>query len=166
MLHLCGIHGQMPLALAWEVEEIATITTQNADAAPMSKALRTIDQGSCVYNPPYKQFDLGHTQPQPIDVPFTITVPRDTEFPSLKRVDSCVLDAWSPKHARCQKMGFEVRLEQVLRIRIQLHQGKDGKGVRGGGQDVYSVVLPLRGLADGSVDDAPKKKYCIMREDV
>lgn len=69
------------------------------------------------------------------------------------------------KHARCQKMGFEVQVEQELGVRIYLNQnGRDAKGVRRCvAQDIYSVVLLMRGLADGQ--GAQRRWYCITRED-
>lgn len=164
VLRLCsqGTDARLVGSLEWEVEEIATITTPDP-AIPMSKSLRVIDEGVCVYSQSLAQ-PAGSQQA--VDVPFTITIPNDTEFPNSVRADSCVLEAWSPKHARCEKMGFEVELEQVLRIRLHLDQYTKGKG--NGAQAVYSVVLPLEGLweSKGANEGNPGhgRKYCITRE--
>ncbi|KAH7386903.1 hypothetical protein DE146DRAFT_635676 [Phaeosphaeria sp. MPI-PUGE-AT-0046c] len=166
-LHLCGVDARVLLAIEWEVEERAIITSSNTDAGPVSRALRTIDKGTVLRS----ALMVDSTDGMPIDLPFMIVLPRDTEFPNLSRVDSCVLDAWSPKHARCQKMGFELRMEQVLRVRISLNEHIDTKRQRREAREVYSVVLPLKGLQERLEPSLPSegegdvaRKFCIVRE--
>lgn len=63
-------------------------------------------------------------------------------------------------------MGFEFKVEQMLRIGLHLDQNKGGKEEVA--QEVYSTVLPLKGLKHneraGEGEEQVSRKYCITRE--